>query len=156
MKQKTINEIISFEGIGVHLGLPSCVTLKPALVNTGIIFVNSQCNNQRMKVGKIIPEAAMHASVIKNDVWMVSTVEHLMAAISAFEIDNIEIEVNGLEIPILDGSSFPFVSKIKEIGIKEQNAEKTFITPKKELVFEDKEHDRMLKIIPATDAMLII
>jgi UDP-3-O-[3-hydroxymyristoyl] N-acetylglucosamine deacetylase len=62
--------------------------------------------------------------------------------------------VSGLEIPILDGSALFFVNRIKEVGLHEQSAKKTFLTPKKTLVFEDKDHDRILKIVPARDTVL--
>lgn len=148
MKQKTLKKEIKFNGVGVHLGLECNVLLKPALVNTGIIFINSKFPTSEIKVGQIIPESAIHASVVKNSVWMISTVEHLMAAISSFGIDNLIIEVDNLEIPILDGSALSFVHEIKKVGLLEQEEVKTFLTPKQELKFKEKD-GRFLQIIPA-------
>lgn len=148
MKQKTIKNRIVFEGVGVHFGLPARIVLHPAEQDTGVRFTNSNFQNSELKLGTIVPESAMHASVIKNDQWMVSTVEHLMAALSAFGIDNVVIEVHGIEIPILDGSALSFAHEIERVGVQEQGATKQFLTPKELLEIKDKA-GRSISIIPA-------
>ncbi len=140
MKQKTIKKLFSITGIGVHNGILSTIELSPAAVNTGIVFINKQAPGEFMKIGTIVPEAAPHATVIKYNNWAVSTVEHLMAALWALDIDNITIQVDGAmtEIPILDGSGLPFIQALQEEGeVVEQDAQKIFITPKSEIVIED-------------------
>ncbi|MCK4651325.1 UDP-3-O-[3-hydroxymyristoyl] N-acetylglucosamine deacetylase [Candidatus Babeliales bacterium] len=149
MKQRTLNNKICFEGVGVHLGLSSSIILNPAPADSGIIFVNSKFPKEKIKIGNIIPQVAMHASVIKSENWMLSTVEHLMATINAFGIDNLLIEVDGFEIPILDGSALSFAYEIECVGLKEQDNPKKFLTPKKVLEFKDQKDDRYIKIIPA-------
>ena len=148
MKQKTLKKEVSFKGIGVHTGLEAQVVLYPAPVNTGIVFVNSKFTKTKIEVGRIIPEVAMHASVIKKGDFIISTVEHLMASISALFIDNLIIEIIGPEIPILDGSAFTFVNDIKLAGLKEQEEDKFFLTPKCEIKFED-DKGRLLRVKPA-------
>ena len=148
MKQRTLKKEIIFSGIGVHLGLPSNIILKPSPCNSGIIFVNPKFLEEKLEIGKIIPEEAIHASVIKSSNWMVSTVEHLMAVISAFYIDNLIVEVSGIEIPIFDGSALNFVDGIKRVGCEQQDDEKYFLTPKQELNLNGTE-GRMIQILPA-------
>jgi len=147
-KQKTLNQTLIFEGIGVHSGLPAVVTLHPADPNFGIIIRNKAFPNQPMEIGKIVPEHAMHATVVKHQNWFVSTIEHLMAAIFVAELDNVIIEIEGVEVPILDGSALPFIQKILDGGIREQEETKTFLTPKAFLKFEDAQ-GRYIEITPA-------
>ena len=148
MKQKTLKKEIELVGVGVHLGLPSRIILKPASINSGIIFINPKFLNEKIEIGKIIPESAIHASVLKSKSWMVSTVEHLMAAISCLGIDNLIIEIEGIEVPILDGSALTFVDKINSVGLLEQEAEKYFLTPIEVIKFED-EKGRLIELTPA-------
>jgi UDP-3-O-[3-hydroxymyristoyl] N-acetylglucosamine deacetylase len=149
VKQRTINKEVSIEGIGVHLGQSSRITLKSAEINSGIIFFNPKFPKEKIVLGKIIPEQAIHASVLKGERLVISTIEHLMACVAAFQIDNLLIEIDGIEVPILDGSAISFVEIIESVGIKEQDANKKFLTPRKKLVFEDEESGRFIEILPA-------
>lgn len=145
-KQKTIKKIVCLEGVGVHSGKRSKVTFKPAAANTGIILQNQQFPDEKIKIGTIIPEVAIHATVVRQQNWGVSTIEHMMAAISALGIDNLIIDIFGVEIPILDGSALPFVQAFFETEIEECDCEKCFITPCEKLYFEEEE--RFIEIIP--------
>lgn len=147
--QKTIEKEIFLEGIGVHTGVRATVLLKPCEPNTGITIVNKQIPDKPIKIGTCIPEPTMHATVLKGAGWAISTIEHLFAALSSFGIDNILIEVEGPEIPILDGSALPFVQIIKNTGIIEQSEPKKYITPKKTIKF--KQDNRFLEITPTYD-----
>lgn len=153
MFQKTIKKEIHLEGIGVHSGLRSTVTLRPADPNTGIIITNKKIPNEAIVLGTCLPEQAMHATVIKSKTWAISTIEHLLAAISGLEIDNVSIEIDGIEVPILDGSALPFLQALENVGIEEQNVKKTFLTPKHKIKFE--EDGRFIEITPAQDPSLI-
>jgi UDP-3-O-[3-hydroxymyristoyl] N-acetylglucosamine deacetylase len=134
--QTTIQKSISFSGIGVHSGNVTSVTLNPASLGLGIVFKNAKNLESIITVGKVIPEVAMHATVIRgdqNNSWAVSTIEHLMAAISMMGIDHLEIVVDGAEIPILDGGALPFVHGIVDAGLVFFDIPKRFITPTGEL-----------------------
>lgn len=146
--QKTIKEEIVFSGIGVHSGVQCSVTLKPAEHDHGIVICSAHNPEKRFLLGSVIPVVAMHATVINSNGWMVSTVEHLLAAIMGLGIDNLIIEVDGPEVPILDGSSLPFVQEIMSRGITLQSSQKTFLTPQSVLKFEDGK-GRILEITPA-------
>ncbi|MBU4270054.1 UDP-3-O-acyl-N-acetylglucosamine deacetylase [Candidatus Dependentiae bacterium] len=149
MFQRTINKSVSFSGIGVHFGLSSKIILHPAQIDSGIVFINNDLREFQIKIGSIIPQEAMHASVLKKDKFVISTLEHLMAAVNAFQIDNLLIEIQGVEVPILDGSCIGFVNCISKIGIKEQNKKKEFISSKQIISFNDEKNDRSISIYPA-------
>ncbi|MBD3272875.1 UDP-3-O-[3-hydroxymyristoyl] N-acetylglucosamine deacetylase [Candidatus Dependentiae bacterium] len=149
MKQKTINKEVIINGIGVHLGQLSKVILHPAPVDHGIVFFNPKFPTEKIKLGKIVPEQAIHASVLKKKDLIISTIEHLMSVILAFKIDNLLIEINGIEVPILDGSALTFVDLIEKAGIKGQNKDKKFLTVSSNLIFRDEKSGRYLELIPA-------
>ncbi len=150
-QQSTLKNEVIFEGIGVHSGQLSKIILKPAAQDSGIVFTNPAFPNDVFKIGSVIPEVAMQATVLKNSSgWMLSTTEHLLAAIVATGLDNVLIEVHGVEIPIMDGSASPFVQGILDCGFQFQNVAKKYITPKEKLRFEDKT-GRFIEIYPAQD-----
>ncbi|MBY0354036.1 UDP-3-O-acyl-N-acetylglucosamine deacetylase [Candidatus Babeliales bacterium] len=144
--QQTLKQELVFSGIGVHSGVFSTVRLVPAPADTGIVFRHEKFPNDPLYVGKVIPEVAMHATVIRHAHWMISTIEHLMAALMMMDVDNVIIIVDGVEIPILDGSAFPFVQGIMHIGLLSQGQSKKFLTPARVLTFEHE--DRFLQISP--------
>jgi UDP-3-O-[3-hydroxymyristoyl] N-acetylglucosamine deacetylase len=144
--QNTIKNKIFLEGIGVHSGAHSTITLTPAGPNHGITVIHKKFPDKKLLIGTKAPEQAMHATVIKCDGWGVSTIEHLLAALSGLGIDNIGIELDGYEIPIIDGSALPFVQAIEKAGILEQDEQKKYLTPKRVIKFEDNE--RYIEIEP--------
>ena len=135
MNQKTVKNDVNFTGVGVHSGKPSCVTIKSSQADTGIIFCEKGNQNNSIKIGEVIPEVAMHATVLKSQSWFVSTIEHLMAALYILGVDNALIEVEGYEVPILDGSALPFFQGIREVGVVDLGVAKKFLTPKSTLSF---------------------
>ena len=147
--QTTLNKAIIFEGIGVHSGLSVRVVLKPATANFGIVFINPKFPGESFKIGSVIPEVAMQATVLKQKSWILSTVEHLLAAISSVGLDNVLIEIDGFEVPILDGSALPFVQGFLAAGLKVLQAPRKYITPKQDLRFEDAKTGRYIEIKPA-------
>ena len=154
MQQKTLKGEVVFEGIGVHSAQLSKVVLKPAEQGFGIVFTNPAFPDDVFKIGSVIPEVAMQATVLKNDKWVLSTTEHLLAAILGVGLDNVLVQVSGLaqgliEIPIMDGSAAPFVQGILECGLLEQPAAKKYLTPKQVLKFEDTKTGRFIEIHPA-------
>ncbi len=135
-KQTTLKKEIFFEGIGVHSGTPSSFILKPAAADQGIVIVDAKDKTKSFKIGHVVPEVAMHATVIDYQGWRLSTIEHLMAALGFLDVDNAIIEIDGNEVPILDGSALPFVQGIQQVGLQELNEIKSYITPKNTLLFE--------------------
>lgn len=138
IKQRTLKNAIRATGIGVHTGKKVFLTLKPAPINTGIIF-------RRIDLNPVVEIPALPAYVgdtrfsttLSHEGATVSTVEHLMAAMAGLGIDNAYIELNDVELPIMDGSAGPFVFLIQSAGIVEQNAPKQFIRIKEKVVVHD-------------------
>jgi UDP-3-O-[3-hydroxymyristoyl] N-acetylglucosamine deacetylase len=137
--QHTVERPITIEGIGVHTGKPASVTIKPAGAGVGIKFIRSD-----LEPGISIP--ARYNSVCATDLCTVigdsagasiSTVEHLMSALAGLGVDNAIIEVDGAEMPILDGSSTMFVEAIQEVGLTELAAPRSFIKVLKKVRVEN-------------------
>ena len=110
--QYTIKQMQQFSGLGVHSGNFVSVRLNPAPDGHGIVFKHNDFPDEPLVVGQTIPLIAMHATVLRQKSWALSTVEHLLAAMRMEGIDNALVEVSGEEIPILDGSAAPFLHAI--------------------------------------------
>jgi len=140
IRQKTLKNVIRATGVGLHTGEKIYLTLRPAPVDNGIVFV-------RVDVEPNVKIAALTESVVDTtlattiglDSYRVSTIEHLMSAFSGLGIDNAFVEVSGSEMPIMDGSATTFVFLIQSAGIEEQNAPKKFIRIKKAVIVADEE-----------------
>ena len=128
MKQKTINNIISIEGKGLHTGKIAKVTLCPANENEGIFFVRTDLENSPVIHAKAenVTDTARGTTLSENGA-SVSTIEHLMASLCANGIDNLKIELDCPEIPILDGSAKYWVELIEKAGVKKLSVDKKFL-----------------------------
>ncbi len=128
LKQRTLKKVIHATGVGLHNGEKVTLTLRPAAINTGIIFkrVDLPQPNEIKATPEAVHDTRM-CSALEQDGARVATVEHLMSALAGLGVDNVLIEVNAPEIPIMDGSSGPFVFLLQEAGLVEQNAAKKFI-----------------------------
>ncbi|WP_029521202.1 UDP-3-O-acyl-N-acetylglucosamine deacetylase [Persephonella sp. IF05-L8] len=146
IQQRTIKDEVVIKGIGLHSGEPVTLRLIPAESYEGIKFI---------KNGVYIPAHVENASgfdfstTLEKDGQIVRTVEHLMAALYFTGIDNIYIEIQGEEIPILDGSAIEFIKHIKSAGIKILPEEKLFAVLKKEVVVKD--GDKFIKGTPSDE-----
>lgn len=149
LQQCTVAKSVTFSGVGVHSGKQSSVRVMPAKANTGIVFRHKELPGQPIKIGSIVPEEAMHATVLRSGRLVISTVEHLMAALHALGIDNVEIEVDSCEVPILDGSALSFLQMLMEIDVQCYQDAKKFITPCQAIELKDEESGRSLTIEPA-------
>jgi len=122
--QKTISEVVSFEGIGLHSGIKAKLKLRPASVNQGIVFIRTDLAERTAIPAyftSVVSTALATSIGSKEDPNnRVSTVEHLMAALYALGITNVTAEINGPEIPILDGSASEFIKGILKVGIELQ------------------------------------
>ena len=118
LNQKTIKKIIKFEGVGLHSGKKVIMNLFPAQPNTGIIFKRSDLKNNNMIYSSIfnVSNASYCTKLTNENGVTVSTVEHLMAALCGLGIDNLLVELNSEELPIMDGSAKNFVEEIENTG----------------------------------------
>ncbi|MBT3417948.1 MAG: bifunctional UDP-3-O-[3-hydroxymyristoyl] N-acetylglucosamine deacetylase/3-hydroxyacyl-ACP dehydratase [Flavobacteriales bacterium] len=152
MKQKTLNNKIYFSGVGIHTGVFSNITLIPAEENTGIIFRRNDLENSpeiKADVRNVI--STDRSTNLGKDGVEINTVEHILAAISGTEIDNIIIEIDNIEVPIMDGSSREFIKKISEIGTKEQSSEKRFFEISKRIEYTDEQSGTEYIALPKSD-----
>lgn len=147
IKQRTPKKIIQATGVGLHSGDKVLLTLHPAPVNTGIIF-------RRTDLDPVVEIPALYDRVcdtmlctsLQENNFKVSTVEHLLSAMAGLGIDNAYIDIDGPEVPIMDGSAAPFVFLIQSAGIHEQQAEKKFIRILKPI--EVKQGEKYARFVP--------
>ena len=124
-KQVTLRNAIGCRGIGLHTGSKVTMTIGPGEPDTGIVFMRSDFSGSRAKIPaswRNVADSQLCTTLTNGEGVSVSTVEHLMAALVGSGIDNAVIEINGPEIPIMDGSAAPFVFLIECAGIQEQSA----------------------------------
>ena len=155
INQKTINKPIKLNGIGLHNGVKADLVIKPAAENFGINFCRVDVDKDDFIAAnfKNVIEPILCTKIANKNGISVSTVEHLMAALFGEGIDNVLIEVNASEIPILDGSASDFVEAIRSVGTKEQNAQRKFIKVEKKV--EIKEGEKFISIEPSDNDLII-
>ncbi|PIE23277.1 MAG: 3-hydroxyacyl-[acyl-carrier-protein] dehydratase FabZ [Planctomycetota bacterium] len=152
--QKTLKNAIEFRGVGLHTGEEVQVRIEPAAVDHGVIFTRVDLDGRPS-----VPMKFEHLSTkerrtaLRDGAAEVCTVEHLLAALSAYEVDNVSIEMSGEEVPGLDGSSLPFVELIEQAGVVEQKAEKRDLTLDEPLYVRD--GDTSLIALPAESGLSI-
>lgn len=118
-RQKTIAQAVSCQGIGVHSGAPVNLTLCPAKADTGVVFVRTDLGGIEVKADwNTVVDTRLCTTIGNGKGVTISTIEHLMAALAASEIDNVRIEVDGPELPIMDGSAHPFVTLVDQAGVE--------------------------------------
>ncbi len=147
-KQQTIGSEFSLSGIGLHSGEKVNIVVQPALPNNGIKFIRTDLHNNNIvkAIWSNVTSTNLSTTISNNKGVSVSTIEHLMSALSGMHIDNVNILIDNKEVPIMDGSSLPFVETLENSGIQEQQADRKIILVKKELeVFKD---DAFAKITP--------
>ncbi len=147
IRQRTLRNSIRATGVGLHTGKKVYLTLRPAPVDTGIVFrrvdldpvveIPARANN--------VGDTTLSTTLSKGDV-RISTVEHLLSAMAGLGIDNAYVEMNASEVPIMDGSAGPFVFLLQSAGIEEQNAAKKFIRIKREIKVQD--DDKYASFLP--------
>lgn len=137
-KQKTIKKSVTVSGKGLHTGLQVDLIFKPAAENFGYKFQRIDLDNKPyIHANADFVFETSRGTVIEENGARIGTIEHVMAALYGLEIDNVLMEINGPEAPILDGSSKFIVKALKEAGIIEQNAEKNYYVIKERIVFTD-------------------
>ena len=138
IRQRTLKNVIRATGIGLHTGEKVYLTLRPAPVDTGIVFCRTDLDPvvEIQARAENVGNTTLSTTLEQNGVE-VSTVEHLLSAMAGLGIDNAYVDVSASEVPIMDGSAGPFVFLIQSAGIEEQNAAKKFIRIKKKVTIKD-------------------
>ncbi len=148
--QKTIADIAHCSDIGVHSGQTVNLTIKPAPINHGIKFVRADLPSRPCvpaRFNKVVDTSL--ATVLGSEGFIISTIEHLMAALTGLSIDNALVEVDSYELPIMDGSAGPFARMLKKAGIEDQNAPRCYFEIRKPV--ELNHSGKFVGIYPADD-----
>lgn len=147
LKQRTLNSLVSATGVGLHSGAKVQIKLRPAAIDTGIIFHRVDLAPPvSLPADPLSVGDTRMASCLLQGAVKLSTVEHLMSALAGLGIDNLHVDVNAAEIPIMDGSAAPFVFLLQSAGIVEQAAPKKFLRVKKKV--EVREGDKWASLEP--------
>lgn len=157
LKQHTIGEPVTLSGNGLHTGKFTTITIKPSAINTGIVFQRIDLEDKPLVpalVDYVVDTS--RSTVIEKDGGRIGTIEHLMSALVGCEIDNVLIEVDGVEIPILDGSAAPYVEALEKAGFVEQNAIRNFYEITEAVHFKIGEKNVELAALPLNDYKLTV
>ena len=138
IKQRTLKNVIRATGVGLHTGEKVYLTLRPAPVDTGVVFrrIDLDLPVEVPARADNVGDTRLSTSLEKDGV-KISTVEHLMSAFAGLGIDNAYVDLTAPEVPIMDGSAGPFVFLLQSAGIQEQSSAKKYIRIKKKLRLED-------------------
>lgn len=146
--QRTLTKATTISGIGLHSGARINMRMRPAIANTGIIFHRTDGDRTvSIKACSSNVVDTRMATVLGREGTTVSTIEHLMAALAAFGVDNLHIDIDGPEVPVLDGSAAPFVREIQHAGVISLSEARKFIAIRKPL--EIIEGEKRINIIPS-------
>ena len=138
IKQRTLKNVIRATGVGLHTGDKVYLTLRPAPINTGIVFRRTDLPDPvEIKADPMNVSDTRMSTTLEHESAKISTVEHLMAAFAGLGIDNAYVDVTAAEVPIMDGSAGPFVFLLQSAGIEEQSVPKQFIRIKKPVRVEE-------------------
>ena len=149
MLQTTISKACSAEGVGLHTGMYGHITLRPAPADAGIVFRRVDLDNFPIEAqGKNVARVSYATSLMKQGV-LLSTTEHLLAAIYSCGIDNIYIDIDSIEVPILDGSAEPFMQMLEQAGLRKLRRKRRYLRVLKPV--EVTEGDRRIGIYPANE-----
>ena len=150
MNQQTLKKEYKFEGKGLHTGVYTHMTLKPAAENTGIVFVRTDLGVRIPALAENVSNTARCTLISKGEAF-VSTIEHIMSAFTGLGVDNAIVELDNGEVPILDGSARFYAEAIVPDGLQEQNAERKYFTLPEEIELKDEKTGSWVKVTPADE-----
>jgi UDP-3-O-[3-hydroxymyristoyl] N-acetylglucosamine deacetylase len=126
-QEQTIAESIEFSGVGLHSGAPVVLRILPAPAGSGIVFRRTDLDNFEIPAnGRNVAKVSYATSLMRQGV-LISTTEHLLSALIGLGVDNVILELDNLELPILDGSALPYVEAIQRVGIRQQRRKREYI-----------------------------
>ena len=135
--ERTILEAVEFCGVGLHSGAEVTMRLLPAPAGSGIVFRRTDLDNFEIPAtGRNVAKVSYATSLMRGSV-LISTTEHLLSALIGMGVDNVIIEVDNLEVPILDGSALPYVACFERVGLKEQRRRREFLRILKDVEVRD-------------------
>jgi UDP-3-O-[3-hydroxymyristoyl] N-acetylglucosamine deacetylase len=135
--ERTIRSEIGFSGVGLHSGAPVSMRLVPAPAGSGIVFRRTDLDNFEIAaIGRNVAKVSYATSLMRQSV-LISTTEHLLSALIGFGVDNVIVEMDNLEVPILDGSSLPYVQAFHAVGLKQQRRKREYLKILKDVEVRD-------------------
>jgi UDP-3-O-[3-hydroxymyristoyl] N-acetylglucosamine deacetylase len=132
--------------VGLHSGVPVSIRLRPAPVSTGIVFVRTDLDNFAIPASWRNVARVSYATSLMRQGVLISTTEHLLSVFYSMGIDNVIVEIDNLEVPIIDGSGQPFVEMIQESGIRHYRRKRRYFRIRRPLTVED--HGKRISIVP--------
>ncbi|MBA3900696.1 MAG: bifunctional UDP-3-O-[3-hydroxymyristoyl] N-acetylglucosamine deacetylase/3-hydroxyacyl-ACP dehydratase [Bacteroidetes bacterium] len=156
-KQRTIANPVTINGIGLHTGEKVSLTFKPAPENHGYVFQRIDLEGKPLIKADVdnVVDTSRGTTLMQNGA-KVYTTEHVLAALVGLQIDNVLMELDGQEIPIMDGSALHFVRKIEDAGFVEQNAFRDYFVIRENITFEDTERNIEMLAVPQDDYRLTV
>ena len=146
--QRTLRRAVSFTGVGLHTGYDVNMTLVPAPPGTGLVFRRTDLRGFEIEAKRAYVAKVSYATTLMKKGVMLSTVEHILSALYGLEIDNLYIDVDAMEAPIMDGSCSRFVEAVLRAGIEEQNVPRRFLVIEKPIVV--RQGDKFAGVYPST------
>ena len=154
--QHTLKKSISISGTGLHTGKPCTVTLRPAKENCGIRFIRTDLGDIEIEAHIKYIHTTNRCTVLKKGSVEIHTCEHILAALVGMGVDNVRIEINNDEVPIMDGSSIEFVKKISEVGTEEQNTAREYYEVTEPIEYYDPESQARIRVVPSDHYYLTV
>jgi UDP-3-O-[3-hydroxymyristoyl] N-acetylglucosamine deacetylase len=146
--EQTIRSEVDFRGIGLHSGAEVSMRLVPAPAGSGIVFRRVDLDGFEVPAtGRNVAKVSYATSLMRGSV-LISTTEHLLSALIGFGVDNVIVEVDNLELPILDGSALPYIEAFQSVGLKQQRRRREYIRILKEV--EVREGSKFIGVYPGT------
>ncbi|HLH36662.1 MAG TPA: UDP-3-O-acyl-N-acetylglucosamine deacetylase [Alloacidobacterium sp.] len=144
--EQTVASVIEFSGIGLHSGAPVQMRLLPAPAGSGIVFRRTDLDNFEIPaIGRNVAKVSYATSLMRQSV-LISTTEHLLSALIGMGVDNVIVELDNLELPILDGSALPYVEAFQQVGLKTQRRRREYMRILKTV--EVREGDKFIGVYP--------
>lgn len=155
--QHTLKQTLSFEGKGLHTGVQAHLDIIPASTDSGIRFIRTDLGEDAVieALAENVSSTARSTTISQNGA-SVSTVEHLLSALTGMGVDNAVIRIDGPEVPILDGSARPYVEAISRAGLEEQESERKYITLDHEIEVKDEQSGSYIRISPSDSTSIDI
>jgi UDP-3-O-[3-hydroxymyristoyl] N-acetylglucosamine deacetylase len=145
--QRTLREDVALRGIGLHTGYPVAVKLRPAPPDTGIVFRRTDLKNFEIEAVRAHVAKVSYATTLMKKGVMIATVEHLLSTLYGLGIDNLYVELDSMEVPILDGSGRPFAEAIERTGVTEQDRLRRYIVIRESI--EVRDGDKVAGVYPS-------
>ena len=136
--ETTVQRPVEASGVGLHSGVPVQIRILPAPVSTGIVFVRTDLENFQIPASWRHVARVSYATSLMRQGVLISTTEHLLSVFYSMGIDNVYVEIDNLEVPILDGSGLPFVRLIEEAGIREYRRKRRYFRIRRPISVEDR------------------